>query len=57
MNTPPANRDCFTPTPVNESMDLVSLIDDHDFWDQGPPPYKESQPVVISFQNLLFHTF
>ena len=51
MNTPPANRDCFTPTPVNESMDLVSLIDDHDFWDQGPPPYKESQPVVISFQK------
>ena len=51
MNTSQASHDCLSSTPVNESIDLVSLFDDSDFWDQGPPAYTDSQPVVISFRK------
>ena len=51
MNTSQASHDCLSSSQVNESIDLVSLFDDSDFWDQGPPAYSESQPVVISFQK------
>ena len=52
MNTSQASHDCLSSSQVNESIDLVSLFDDSDFWDQGPPPYEEpKQPVVIPLKK------
>ena len=49
MNTQQEYREELLPTP---EPDLISLIDDAHFWDQGPPPYEEpKQPVVIPLKK------
>ena len=49
MNTQQEYREELLTTP---EPDLISLIDDAHFWDQGPPPYEEpKQPVVIPLKK------